>query len=143
MQNKTRCILSVFVLSLQLAACATADQPVPKVENSEFTQCQDPRPEICTMDYRPVCGVSVSGQSTTYSNGCGACSHPDVVAYTEGECQTNVQQIQCQPPRQQTCTREYRPVCATLNDGQQRSYSNSCTACADEQVQSYRLQTCR
>jgi hypothetical protein len=49
--------------------------------------CKDPRPEICTMDYRPVCATKSDGTQATYSNGCGACSDPEVVEYREGECE--------------------------------------------------------
>lgn len=40
----------------------------------------------------------------------------------------------CQNPRPVACTREFRPVCAVLDNGQLSSYDNSCTACADEAV---------
>ena len=48
--------------------------------------CKDPRPEICTMDYRPVCATKTDGSQATYANGCSACSDPAVVEYREGEC---------------------------------------------------------
>jgi len=40
----------------------------------------------------------------------------------------------CEEPRSQACTRDYRPVCAALQDGSEKTYSNSCTACADASV---------
>jgi hypothetical protein len=48
--------------------------------------CTDPRPQICTMDYRPVCGERNDGSLKTYSNGCNACSDRSVVGYVEGDC---------------------------------------------------------
>lgn len=48
--------------------------------------CTDPRPEACTMDYRPVCATLGDGSEKTYSNGCSACSDPQVGHYREGEC---------------------------------------------------------
>ena len=43
-----------------------------------------PRPEMCTMDYRPVCGCD--GQ--TYPNACGAAAEGVSVAY-EGVCESS------------------------------------------------------
>ena len=50
------------------------------------TACEEPRPEVCTMDYRPVCGNLADGSVKTYSNGCGACSDANVSSWVEGEC---------------------------------------------------------
>jgi len=49
---------------------------------------------------------------------------------------------QCPEPRPQRCTREYRPVCATLNDGTRKTFPNGCTACADPQVTGYFPSAC-
>ncbi len=48
--------------------------------------CIEPRPEICTQDYTPVCGVHRDGSRSTYSNGCTACSNLDVVGAMPGAC---------------------------------------------------------
>jgi alkaline phosphatase D len=53
---------------------------------SKQTICTEPRPQVCTMDYRPVCGERDDYSYKTYSNGCNACSDPEVVGYVEGEC---------------------------------------------------------
>jgi len=59
----------------------------PKVsDDPALTLCGDPRPQMCTRDYRPVCGVSRDGSRKTYGNACGACSHQDVVGHYSGEC---------------------------------------------------------
>jgi hypothetical protein len=58
------------------------------LQQSETIVCKDPRPEICTMDYRPVCATKTDGSQATYANGCGACSDPAVVEYREGECES-------------------------------------------------------
>jgi hypothetical protein len=44
---------------------------------------------ICTTIYEPVCGCD----SVTYSNACVALNHYGVAQYTEGECQTAVNEI--------------------------------------------------
>ena len=50
--------------------------------------------------------------------------------------------IICEQPRPQVCTREYNPVCATLDDGQIKTYATGCTSCADVNVQSYTPGAC-
>ncbi len=56
--------------------------------------------------------------------------------------------IVCEEPRSEVCTKEFRPVCATVDTGvrcikapcpstQKRTVGNGCMACADAQVQSY------
>ena len=52
----------------------------------QMTACTEPRPQMCTMDYRPVCAVLESGERREYSNGCSACSDPAVTGYVEGAC---------------------------------------------------------
>jgi tetratricopeptide (TPR) repeat protein len=48
--------------------------------------CADPRPQICTRDYRPACGQRRDGSRKTYGNPCTACSDPEVVAQAAGAC---------------------------------------------------------
>lgn len=51
-----------------------------------MTACQNPRPQICTLDYRPVCGQSANGETNTYANACMACGDASVIGSFEGEC---------------------------------------------------------
>ncbi|WP_299180784.1 hypothetical protein [uncultured Neptuniibacter sp.] len=53
----------------------------------DATICDSPRPQICTMDYRPACGYKEKAAPETYSNLCSACADPVVVGATEGTCQ--------------------------------------------------------
>lgn len=60
--------------------------------DEDITICTEPRPEVCTMDYTPVCGLqNVSGKEEwkTYSNACGACSDSTVTGYRKDTCETN------------------------------------------------------
>jgi hypothetical protein len=49
-------------------------------------QCADPRPQMCTRDYRPSCGIRRDGSRRTYGNACTACADPDVVSQGPGPC---------------------------------------------------------
>ena len=53
----------------------------------EMVACTEPRPQVCSQDYRPVCAVMQGGSFKTYSNGCSACSDPEVNSYREGACE--------------------------------------------------------
>jgi hypothetical protein len=79
-------IRHIFILSLcaALGACATTtEQPTAA---ADVTFCEDPRPQVCTMDYRPVCATLNDGSTQTYSNGCGACADAKVVSWIESAC---------------------------------------------------------
>ncbi len=65
---------------------APANTAEPGVRAAETVICQDPRPEVCTMEYDPVCGDRKDKSAQTYGNGCQACSDPEVIGYRRGEC---------------------------------------------------------
>jgi len=50
------------------------------------TACTEPRPQICTMQYLPVCATLKGGVIKTYSSGCSACSDTKVISYKPGKC---------------------------------------------------------
>ena len=54
--------------------------------NQTESVCPEVRPEMCTMDYDPVCGSLSDGSLKTYSNGCNACSDATVTSYSKGAC---------------------------------------------------------
>ena len=66
-----------------LIGCSTAKT------TDDLIPCTEPRPEVCTMDYDPVCGLrKLSGidQWKTYSNDCTACSDTAVSGYKPNAC---------------------------------------------------------
>lgn len=71
--------LLLLLFSFSLAACLS-----PPSLPGEF--CTDPRPQVCTMDYAPVCGIDADGMRADFSNACSACSVADIVSWTEGLC---------------------------------------------------------
>ena len=54
-----------FITILILSACGSIQSP--RIEPMEATKCPELRPEMCTMDYNPVCGNLSEGSSKTYS----------------------------------------------------------------------------
>lgn len=84
-------IMASFIL---ITGCSTERQAEGDSESTmildrtyeNLTICDTPRPEICTMNYLPVCGVSDSGNRKTFSNGCVACSSLSVIGFEQGSC---------------------------------------------------------
>jgi len=69
----------------------------PKQEPGAPAMCTDPRPEVCTMIYDPVCATRDTGvrcittpcpstEQVTKSSACNACSDPKVISWVKGEC---------------------------------------------------------
>ncbi|MEX1285184.1 MAG: Kazal-type serine protease inhibitor [Desulfobacterales bacterium] len=57
------------------------------MDEEQMIACKEPRLQLCTQDYRPVCTVRQDGSYKTYFNGCSACSDPAVSRYHEGTCE--------------------------------------------------------
>ena len=58
---------------------------------SAATACTDPRPKVCTMEYRPVCADLVAGGEKTYASGCNACADVAVARYVNQACEADLQ----------------------------------------------------
>jgi hypothetical protein len=72
-------ITALLVISLlSLFGCVGGQsKPIDGLQ----TTCIAPRPQICTMDYTPVCARLENGELKTYSNACSACADvPDIPA---------------------------------------------------------------
>ena len=87
MTHKTLISMLAGVWFTMLVGCATS-QPTTEQKDAEpaFVACEEPRPEICTMHYDPVCGKLTDSGSKTYSNACVACSDRLVIGHLKGEC---------------------------------------------------------
>ena len=92
--NGTR--TSVLFYVIMLAACSEHARSIPAV-NTDMVECREPRPEMCTQEYRPVCATRDNGvrcvttpcdstEDVTYSNGCMACADPSVYFFRADAC---------------------------------------------------------
>lgn len=71
---------------LQQACLAKVGVIEIKPDSTRGKACPEPRPEMGTQHYDPVCGQFRVGDSKTYSNWCTACSDKAVESYVPGEC---------------------------------------------------------
>jgi hypothetical protein len=99
MKNATNLITISSALFLCIS-CSTATISGPENKQQDvtrFTQCEDPRPEICTREYIPVCAIKFTGvqclttpcpstEEKTYATGCTACADNNVIEYKPGAC---------------------------------------------------------
>ena len=76
----------LFGALIALPACAEQPPPPRPAPPPGQVTCTDPRPQMCTRDYRPVCGTKRDGSRQTYGNGCGACGDAAVVSHVPGPC---------------------------------------------------------
>lgn len=76
----------LFMIAAGLALSACAGSPAQNAEVPPGTQCADPRPQVCTMEYNPVCAVLIAGGTKQYASPCNACADDVVAAYIAGPC---------------------------------------------------------
>ncbi len=64
---------------------SVVEKSVVEAVNVE-NKCKDPRPQMCTMIYQPVCGLNKDGVFKTYASDCSACADSNVVGYNDEAC---------------------------------------------------------
>jgi hypothetical protein len=84
-----RVILLVLMMVL-VTACA-GSQPTGPIGAELHQQCPEQRPQMCTLEYAPVCAFLENKQRKEFSNGCSACSDSTVVGYIAGSCPSSAQ----------------------------------------------------
>jgi len=81
-------VMLLILLSTLVSACAAYGEKTVSPSTAELTACHEPRPQICTREYNPVCATYSNGSKKTGSTGCTSCSDAEVVGYTMGACET-------------------------------------------------------
>ncbi|MBS0550831.1 MAG: hypothetical protein JSR24_23990, partial [Proteobacteria bacterium] len=66
----------------RMAQAELADESLPVAGGA----CASPRPQMCTREFRPACGLRHDGTRKTYGNACSACADPDVDSQAAGAC---------------------------------------------------------
>jgi len=90
-------LFRLFALIASLTACASPTTQTKSKTETNLTHCPEQRPQVCTMDYRPVCATRDTGircvttpcpssEQITYSNSCSACADAKVIGYIPDEC---------------------------------------------------------
>jgi hypothetical protein len=80
-----RIALALLFAAAAAPACAQQTPPAPPAPAGQIT-CTMPRPQVCTKQYRPVCGARRDGTRQTYGNACEACADPNVASHVSGPC---------------------------------------------------------
>jgi hypothetical protein len=90
--------LTLFLSGCTAAAPDDGRDAAAMRERDDFVACVDPRPELCTQEYVPVCALRVTGtpcdaepcaggyERVTRPNRCVACTDPAVVGWIPGAC---------------------------------------------------------
>lgn len=89
-------LLRLIALTVSITACASPNTSTESTTKPEFALCPEQRPQVCTMEYRPVCATRDTGircvtapcpstEQKTYSNACTACANVKVIGYIPDE----------------------------------------------------------
>lgn len=108
--------IAVFLAAGTLAACS--------VEVDQGGSGYDPRPQMCTREYQPVCGAR-GNDLQTFANSCEARSSGYRIV-GRGECRQGGRPDP-RPDEGRACTREYAPVCGSRGRDRQ-TFANACEA---------------
>jgi hypothetical protein len=112
---------AVLLLAVLATACTVVvdDGPRPRPPR--------PHPQLCTMQYQPVCARR-DGDRQTFANACLA-EREGYRILRDGPCRDG--NGGGGGGEQTFCTREYAPVCARRH-GQMRTFPNACEARASD-----------
>ncbi|RWB58877.1 Kazal-type serine protease inhibitor domain-containing protein [Mesorhizobium sp.] len=108
-----------LLLSALLAACTVVVDEGPRPRPPR------PHPQLCTMQYEPVCARR-GGDRQTFANACQA-ERAGYRIVREGPCRDGGGGSGAGGGEQTFCTREYAPVCARRY-GEVRTFPNACEA---------------
>ena len=80
---------ALTLIGLALSGCLASSPTTDDAGLSGASQCEPPRPRVCTMAYEPVCAALLAGTQKTYASGCNACADIAVASYVDGACEND------------------------------------------------------
>ena len=83
----TRVMIVLLTANTAIACAQAISVEAPVSSQTVLVACEEPRPQVCTMQYDPVCGLASNNQYKTYSNACAACSDAGVSGHSPGACE--------------------------------------------------------
>jgi hypothetical protein len=80
--------LPALAVVLGVTACTASRAPeAPPPVEPAISACDEPRPQVCTMIYAPVCASHADGRVETHASACNACADDTVATYVDGACE--------------------------------------------------------
>lgn len=89
MKNSIRLVI-LSATTAVLCGCAETPERAPTLPSAPvdaWTQCETPRPMVCTMEYAPVCARLAEDELKTYPSRCNACADVAVSAWRAAPCE--------------------------------------------------------
>ncbi|MCG6939424.1 MAG: hypothetical protein LJE83_14790 [Gammaproteobacteria bacterium] len=88
--SRISCKFIVLSSVLLTVACSTSNNEKNDINIEpgalDIILCEEPRPQICTREYNPVCAKLQDGSVKTYATACTSCADSKVKGYTTGAC---------------------------------------------------------
>jgi hypothetical protein len=85
MRHKFQIVALILLTAFSIVGCSD-DSGAASAGGNTLTKCEEPRPEICTSIYDPVCGTLTDDTQRTFASACTACSVEEVDSYVQGAC---------------------------------------------------------
>ncbi len=81
--------MMIFLLAgFTAVSCAqTPRAQETAMAQTDLVVCEDPRPQICTAIYDPVCALTADNSYKTYASACSACGDARVSGHRPGACE--------------------------------------------------------
>ena len=80
--------MTILLVGFAAAGCAQSP-PAGKAVSAQpdLVACEDPRPQMCTAIYDPVCALTADGSYKTYASACTACGDANVSGHRPAACE--------------------------------------------------------